>query len=154
MLTPRHSQREPPTTTWRLSAPVLREPPQRLPSRGGARASRLLDGYPGAAGRFAGEWIHPPGVRTLRSLGVDIGRLAACRGHGFAIFGDDGADPVCLPYGGDGIGIARQHEELVAQLREHARGQANVRYLPDHVVRWARRQPRSSSRIARVRKAL
>jgi len=97
----------------------------------GARVT-LIEGYPGAAARFAGEWLHPPGVRTLRSLGVDITALAASRGHGFAIFGDDAADPVCLPYDRD-EGIARVHEELVAHLREHAIGQANVTYLPHHV---------------------
>src|SRR6478609_1752727 len=71
----------------------------------GARVT-LIEGYPGAAARFAGEWIHPPGVGTLRSLGVDITALAASRGHGFAIFGDDAKDPVCLPYDG-GVAIAR-----------------------------------------------
>ena len=97
----------------------------------GARVT-LVEGYPSAAARFAGEWLHPPGVRTLHSLGVDIAALAACHGHGFAIFGDDGADPVCLPYDG-GVAIARVHEQLVAQLREHAVGLANVSYLPNHV---------------------
>ena len=98
----------------------------------GARVT-LVEGYPGAASRFAGEWIHPPGVRTLRALGVDIEALAASRGQGFAIFGDDGADPVCLPYDGDDQGIARVHEQLVAQLREQAAGLRNVSYLPNHV---------------------
>jgi len=97
----------------------------------GARVT-LVEGYPAAAARFAGEWIHPPGVRTLRALGVDIAELAASRGHGFAIFGDDAGDPVCLPYD-DGEGIARVHERLVAHLREHAKSLANVSYLPNHV---------------------
>jgi len=97
----------------------------------------LIDGYPDAVHRFAGEWIHPPGVRTLRRLGVDVGSLAAREGHGFAIFGDDGGDPVCLPYDGE-VGIARLHSELVTLLREHACGHANVRYLRSHVfVRFA-----------------
>jgi 2-polyprenyl-6-methoxyphenol hydroxylase-like FAD-dependent oxidoreductase len=97
----------------------------------GARVT-LIEGFPAAAGRFAGEWLHPPGVRTLLALGVDIAGLAKSRGHGFAIFGDDAADPVCLPYD-DGEAIARVHEELVAQLREHAASMANVRYLRGHV---------------------
>jgi len=101
-------------------------------ARQGARVT-LIEGYPGAATRFAGEWIHPPGVRTLRALGVDIEGLATSRGQGFAIFGDDAADPVCLPYAGAGEGIARVHESLVAHLREHARSLSNVTYLPQHV---------------------
>jgi len=92
----------------------------------------LVEGYPTAAGRFAGEWLHPPGVRTLRSLGVDIAALAQSNGRGFAIFGDDAADPVCLPYDGD-ASITRVHEELVTQLREQALSHANVSYLPNHV---------------------
>jgi 2-polyprenyl-6-methoxyphenol hydroxylase-like FAD-dependent oxidoreductase len=97
----------------------------------GARVT-LIEGYPAAAGRFAGEWIHPPGVHTLRALGVDIPALAKSRGHGFAILGDDSADPVCMPYA-RGESIARVHEELVAHLRSHAVDLANVTYLPNHV---------------------
>jgi len=97
----------------------------------GARVM-LIDGFPGAMKRFAGEWIHPPGVRTLRSLGVDVDALGARRGHGLAIFADDGGDPVCLPYAGE-YGVARLHEELVEHLREHACGMSGVTYLPQHV---------------------
>ncbi|HEY3500961.1 MAG TPA: FAD-dependent oxidoreductase [Polyangiaceae bacterium] len=100
-------------------------------ARRGAKVA-LVDGHPEAAQRFAGEWIHPPGVRTLRSLGVDVRALAAREGHGFALFGDDDADPVCLPYDDD-ISIARMHGELVEELRAHALGHASVRYFPRHV---------------------
>lgn len=99
-------------------------------ARRGARVA-LVEGHPEAARRFAGEWIHPPGVQTLASLGVDVRALAAREGRGFAIFGDDGEDPVCLPYDG-GVSIARVHDELVAELREHACGHALVQYLPHH----------------------
>jgi squalene monooxygenase len=100
-------------------------------ARRGARVA-LIEGHPDAANRFAGEWIHPPGVRTLRSLGVDVQALAARQGRGFALFGGDGQDPVCLPYD-SGCSIARVHEELVRELREHACGNTLVRYLPHHV---------------------
>lgn len=100
-------------------------------ARRGAKVA-LIDGHPEAARRFAGEWIHPPGVRTLRSLGVDIGALASRQGHGFAVFGADGEDPVCLPYD-RGLSLARVHEELVTHLRDAACGLSLVRYLPGHV---------------------
>jgi len=100
-------------------------------ARRGARVA-LIDGHPEAARRFAGEWIHPPGVRTLAALGVATQRLAAELGHGFAIFGDDAADPVCLPYA-SGVGAARVHHELVNTLREHACAAHGVSYLPRHV---------------------
>lgn len=100
-------------------------------ARRGARVV-LVDGHPEAAQRFAGEWIHPPGVRTLAALGIAPRGLAAALGHGFAIFGDDGNDPVCLPYAA-GFSAARVHHELVATLREHATAANGVTYLPHHV---------------------
>src|SRR5688572_5872685 len=100
-------------------------------ARQGARVA-LIDGHPEAARRFAGEWIHPPGVRTLAALGVATQSLAAVLGHGFAIFGDDAADPVCLPYAA-GVGGARVHHEIVTTLREHACALSGVSYLPRHV---------------------
>lgn len=93
----------------------------------------LLEGNPSAANRFAGEWIHPPGVRALEQLGVDIQQLASCKGYGFALFGDDGGDPVCLPYAG-GVALSRHHAELVNHLREQAKAQPQVTYLPHHFV--------------------
>ncbi len=99
----------------------------------GARVT-LIEGHPEAAQRFAGEWIHPGGVRTLRALGVDVEALAAHRGYGFAIFGDDGLDPVCLPYAAGEESITRLHAELVAGLREHACSLPGVTYLPHHVL--------------------
>lgn len=100
-------------------------------ARRGARVA-LIDGHPEAARRFAGEWIHPPGVRTLAALGAATESLAAVLGHGFAIFGDDDEDPVCLPYA-SGVGAARVHHELVATLRDHACALNGVTYLPQHV---------------------
>jgi 2-polyprenyl-6-methoxyphenol hydroxylase-like FAD-dependent oxidoreductase len=100
-------------------------------ARRGARVT-LIEGHPEASRRFAGEWIHPPGVRALHSLGVDVGALAARQGRGFAVFGGDGEDPICLPYD-RGMSLARVHDELVTDLREHACGHDLVRYLPHHV---------------------
>ncbi|HEU5073848.1 MAG TPA: NAD(P)/FAD-dependent oxidoreductase [Polyangiaceae bacterium] len=100
-------------------------------ARRGARVA-LIDGHPEAARRFAGEWIHPPGVRTLAALGVATESLASAVGHGFALFGDDGNDPVCLPYA-SGSSVARVHHEIVAALREHACAAPGVTYLPYHV---------------------
>ncbi len=93
----------------------------------------LLEGNPSAANRFAGEWIHPPGVRALEQLGVDTDQLGGRRGYGFALFGDDGRDPVCLPYVG-GVALSRHHAELVNQLRQHASAQPQLTYLPHHFV--------------------
>jgi len=130
MLTPVHSRAKPSDVAIIGAGPAGASAAIAFANQG-ARVT-LIEGFPSAARRFAGEWIHPPGVRTLRALGVDIAALAASHGQGFAIFGDDGADPVCLPYGDDSA-IARVHVELVLHLREHAASLGNVTYLPNHV---------------------
>lgn len=101
-------------------------------ARRGARVV-LVDGYPKAARRFAGEWIHPPGAAVLRCLGIDTHALGTSHGHGLVILGDDGQDPVCLPYA-EGSSITRVHSELVTTLREHACALESVTYLPEHVL--------------------
>ncbi|HET7543063.1 MAG TPA: FAD-dependent oxidoreductase [Polyangiaceae bacterium] len=130
MLTPVHTQPKP-TDVAIVGAGPAGAAAAIAFAKQGARVT-LIEGYPAAAGRFAGEWIHPPGVRTLRELGVDVPALGKCQGRGFAILGDDSADPVCLPYA-EGESIARVHEELVAHLRTHATDLESVTYLPNHV---------------------
>ncbi len=77
----------------------------------------VLEASPGACRRFAGEWLHPPGVRALADLGVDLDKLGRSRGYGFVLWGRD-ASPIELPYV-RGTSIARHHHELVQELREH-----------------------------------
>jgi 2-polyprenyl-6-methoxyphenol hydroxylase-like FAD-dependent oxidoreductase len=89
----------------------------------------LVEAQPDAAKRFAGEWMHPPAVRALRQLGVDTESLGAARGHGFVLFGSDGLPPVQLPYV-RGTGIARIHHDLVEDLRDYARRDPLIEYLP------------------------
>lgn len=97
----------------------------------------VLDATPNAAKRFAGEWMHPPAVRALRSLGVDTGALSRSAAHGFVLFGEGGqgsgsdAEPVELPYV-RGTSLARIHHELVEGLREYLVDHPSITYLPYH----------------------
>lgn len=91
----------------------------------------LADAQPDAAKRFAGEWMHPPAVRALRSLGVDTDKLAAVEGHGFVLYGGDGSPPVELPYV-RGTGLCRLHHELVEELRGYVKRTPEITYLPYH----------------------
>lgn len=75
----------------------------------------VLEASPGACRRFAGEWLHPPGVRALADLGVDLENLGRCRGYGFVLWGRD-SSPIELPYV-RGTSIARHHYDLVQELR-------------------------------------
>ena len=59
----------------------------------------LLEANPKASQRLAGEWLHPPAVRNLRDLGVDLGaQLSDPKGKGFVVFPEDGSEPIAFPY--------------------------------------------------------
>ncbi len=99
-------------------------------ARRGARVV-LLEANPRAAARFAGEWIHPPGVAVLDRLRV--GRLdgeGARTGYGFAVLPEDGGEPVLLPYPDGETALACEHERIVRALREQARACEGVEYRP------------------------
>ncbi len=91
----------------------------------------LLEANPQAAARFAGEWIHPPGVGVLDRLRV--GRLddgGARTGYGFVVLTDDGGAPVELPYPDGQTALICEHSRNVASLRDHARACDGVDYRP------------------------
>ncbi|MCH2108112.1 MAG: FAD-dependent monooxygenase [Polyangiaceae bacterium] len=98
----------------------------------GARV-RLVEGRPAASQRFAGEWLHPPGVRALQYLGVDSSVLGPLRGDGIVLMAP-GEEPVEMPYA-RGFGVARVHHELVEILREQAASHPLIEYLPHHSLR-------------------
>lgn len=96
----------------------------------GARVA-LLEANPQATSRFAGEWIHPPGVEALERL--HAGRLeehGARVGYGFAVIPDDGSALIELPYPDGSIALACEHRGMVASLRSRALGHRDVTYLP------------------------
>lgn len=92
---------------------------------GFARAGKsvlMVEANPKASFRFAGEWIHPAGAVALAKLeltphGITAGHLAC---EGFAVFPDDGSDPIRLEYTDRQLGFTCEHGELVTGLREQA----------------------------------
>ncbi len=88
----------------------------------------LAEAQPKAAERFAGEWMHPPGVRKLAELGVDVERLSRASGSGFVLLAPH-EEPVQLPYA-RGFSLARVHHDLVFELREIVSRHPRVRYRP------------------------
>ncbi len=88
----------------------------------------LVEAQPKAAARFAGEWMHPPGVRKLNQLGVDVAALTRARGLGFALCAP-GEEPLELPYA-RGASLARYHHELVDDLRQHVSRLPRIDYRP------------------------
>lgn len=77
----------------------------------------VLEPNPSQPRRFAGEWIHPPGVRQLRTLGVDFADFSHARGRGFAVFFEGCSEPVLLPYPQGEMSVSFEHSHLLAQLR-------------------------------------
>ncbi|MFB6262975.1 MAG: FAD-dependent oxidoreductase [Bradymonadaceae bacterium] len=90
----------------------------------------LLEANPQAAQRFAGEWLHPPGVEVLEELGLLPIEAAEEHhaGEGFAVFPADGSDSIALPYAEDRYALSCDHELLVSELRERATEHAKVDY--------------------------
>ena len=92
----------------------------------------LAEANPKAASRFAGEWMHPPGVRVLERLGLLP--LQAARGQehgrGFVVFPDDGDTPVRLPYPDGAVGFSFEHGSFVEELRVRADSTPGIDYVP------------------------
>jgi lanosterol synthase len=84
----------------------------------GAKVS-VFEANPRAAGRLAGEWLHPPAVEILRRLRVDLSPVVDYpTGRGFVVFPEDGSEPILLAYPGGKLGLSLPHERLVRALRE------------------------------------
>ncbi|MDE0407262.1 MAG: FAD-dependent monooxygenase, partial [Alphaproteobacteria bacterium] len=98
-------------------------------ARKGARVA-LFEANPRGAGRLAGEWLHPPAVRILREVGIDIDALPhSIPGNGFAVFPEDGSEPILLPYPDGSRGLACDHALLVSSLREAIEKEADVDFI-------------------------
>lgn len=74
-----------------------------------------------------GEWIHPPALDHLDRLGVSLKAAAPYEtGRGFALFPEDGSDPIVLPYPVGTFGWSVERKALVATLRDALRAHENV----------------------------
>ncbi|MDH3727148.1 MAG: FAD-dependent monooxygenase, partial [Myxococcales bacterium] len=89
----------------------------------------LVESNPKAARRFAGEWIHPEGVRILNDCGLLEGLQQGFRGKGFVVFPNDGLGPIRLDYPAGASGLACEHETFVAHLRRRVAESSRVDYI-------------------------
>ena len=104
-------------------------------ARNGARVA-LLEANPKASRRMAGEWLHPPAVRTLRDLGIALdgcSNSSACKG--FAVFPEDRSEPILLPYRDGATGLACDHAALVGRLHAALKEEAGVHFIRGGRVR-------------------
>ncbi len=109
-------------------------------ARGGARVA-LLEANNGAPRRLAGEWLHPPAVRTLRDFGLDLGSAPdSSEGKGFVVFPEDGGDPIMLPYPGSSLGLSCEHAVIVSSLHEAVANEPGIDFMPGARVREVERE--------------
>ena len=98
-------------------------------ARRGARVA-LLEANPKASRRLAGEWLHPPAVRMLQSLGLNLdGKPHGSLAKGFVVFPEDRSAPIELPYPNGTMGLAYEHSALVSRLHDALDNETDVDFL-------------------------
>lgn len=102
----------------------------------------IFEANPKASQRLAGEWLHPPALRILSEVGVEIDSQIECvPGNGFAVFPEDGSEPIVLPYANGAHGLACEHKALVSHLHERVKSESNIHFfVPARVLQAEGRQ--------------
>lgn len=127
-------------------------------ARAGARVA-LLEANPKASSRLAGEWLHPPAVRMLREVGLNLdARPGTALGKGFVVSPEDRSEPIVLPYPNGTAGLACEHATLVSALHEALesepgvdyRARTRVRSVEDGRIVFASNGTECSLRAARI----
>ena len=90
----------------------------------------LLEANPGSTKRMAGEWLHPPAVRILQDLGIELNmQPRSSWGRGFVVLPEDKSEPIVLPYSNGVYGLACEHTEIISALREAAKRESNIDFI-------------------------
>ena len=98
-------------------------------ARKGARVA-LLEANAKSSRRLAGEWLHPPAVRILRELGIELEKHPrSTRGRGFVLVPEDDSDPIVLPYADGSQGLSCEHSVIVSTLRKAVEHETEVDFL-------------------------
>lgn len=104
-------------------------------ARKGVRVA-LLEANPKSSRRMAGEWLHPPAVKSLRRLGIALEeRPLSTLGRGFVVVPRDGIDPITLPYANGSVGLSCEHETIVETLRDAVEEETEIDVIYGRRVR-------------------
>lgn len=104
-------------------------------ARSGAKVI-LLEARPHNTKRLAGEWLHPPSLQILEDLGVSLSHKAVdfATGLGFAVFADDGNEPIRLNYPDDAVGLSCEHNLILATLRKAVDDCVDIDFITNALV--------------------
>ncbi len=96
----------------------------------------LFEGDPSLTKRFAGEWLHPEGLRLLRRHGIHLhaGLPWIAPSRGFAVLPEDGSEPILLDYPGGRLGLAFDRAGLIDLMREHCADTPGINWIPSAKV--------------------
>jgi len=96
----------------------------------------LLEANTKGTKRMAGEWLHPPAVRILQEVGVNLDEKAhSTKGRGFVVLPEDNSDPIVLPYSDGAYGLACEHSVIVSSLHEAVENQSGIDFISPARVR-------------------
>ena len=95
----------------------------------------LLDGDLAFSRQFAGEWLHPEGLRLLEEQGIHLPAGAGViPGKGFVVYPDDGSDPIRLENFAGREGVAFERAPFMDLLRSHCRDHPRIQFIPQAKV--------------------
>ncbi|MEM0968729.1 MAG: NAD(P)/FAD-dependent oxidoreductase, partial [Verrucomicrobiota bacterium] len=93
----------------------------------------LVDGDPSFTCSFAGEWLHPEGLRLLKKYGVDLTSGTTeqtAEAKGFVVYPDDGSQPILLDNPGGHDGLAFERSYLMKALRSKCEENECIDWTP------------------------
>ena len=95
------------------------------------KAVLLVEAKPEGCHRFAGEWLHPPGVDVLKRLGLQNITESPNRfkGKGFVVYPADRSRPILLDYPDGKHALSFIHGHFVKDLREKVSKQEGLDYV-------------------------
>ncbi len=104
-------------------------------AREGAKVA-LLEANTKSTKRMAGEWLHPPAVKVLNEIGVELGTQSqSTGGRGFVILPEDNSEPIILPYCDGSYGLSCEHSVIVSTLHEALGDYSNIDFIVGARVR-------------------
>lgn len=110
-------------------------------ARSGAKVA-LLEARPHNTKRLLGEWLHPPSLQILEDLGVSLSykTVSFATGLGFAVFADDGNEPVRLDYPDGAVGLSCEHNLILSTLRKAVVDCVGIDFITNALVAQIRGQ--------------